>query len=596
MLPPSVLNLYATFSASIRSVGTAVAMAGVGVYLHQRNFVSSEGKRTLARISQQVTFPLFLFTKICYCNQDWSSEPCPDVTSSLKDVWILLFWPAVVVGIGLSVGYGAATVAGAPKSQFRSVLAACGFGNSTGLPITLLTVVHANFPATSDLGRIDPTLFLSVYLLLYPVLQWGVGGWLLAPEETEEEKEELEKNAFLENAESGSSSGGYVYPLSPRGDGITHSLGRNVLNNKEKESFYKLSRKAMAETDASLYISDADLVSRYISTSPEPSESPALPELSMGLSMDPNSPEKAGNGTYQGRGNWLQVEPPLSPIQDHPIDNASTATDNDNDQFSPIPPVGSFEPPNPDETTGLLPPNGSSENHPSIRSSASKPRDSTHSTRTQYEGETLCETCNKIMTRCFQPPVVGALAGLFVAATPLRGVLVDLVDRSSSAPLEWLFDGLYAVGQAAVPINMIILGCNLSASHQTRQSKKKNDGVVEVHKGDGSAPTSNLLSQKTMIAIVVSKMLIMPLIGMLLAVILETYILNIPDEIAGSFYLVLMIVFITPTANNVMVMVELSGSNTKEGIAQVIALQYACAPLMLSLTMSLVVGMASGWS
>ena len=66
-------------------------------------------------------------------------------------------------------------------------------------------------------------------------------------------------------------------------------------------------------------------------------------------------------------------------------------------------------------------------------------------------------------------------------------------------------------------------------------------------------------------------------------------------EIDGSFYLVLMIVFITPTANNVMVMVELSGSDTKEGIAQVIALQYACAPIMLSLTMSLVVGIASSW-
>jgi len=66
-------------------------------------------------------------------------------------------------------------------------------------------------------------------------------------------------------------------------------------------------------------------------------------------------------------------------------------------------------------------------------------------------------------------------------------------------------------------------------------------------------------------------------------------------EIDGAFYLVLMIVFITPTANNVMVMVELSGSNTKEGIAQVIALQYACAPIMLSLTMSLVVGIASSW-
>ena len=60
--------------------------------------------------------------------------------------------------------------------------------------------------------------------------------------------------------------------------------------------------------------------------------------------------------------------------------------------------------------------------------------------------------------------------------------------------------------------------------------------------------------------------------------------------------MVVMIVFLTPTANNVMVMVELSGSNTKEGIAQVIALQYAVAPIILSCTMSVAVGIASSWS
>jgi len=79
---------------------------------------------------------------------------------------------------------------------------------------------------------------------------------------------------------------------------------------------------------------------------------------------------------------------------------------------------------------------------------------------------------------------------------------------------------------------------------------------------------------------------ILPLIGILSAILLRAYVLDIPDDIDGAFYLVLMIVFLTPTANNVMVMVELSGSNTKEGIAAIIALQYAVAPLILSLTMT----------
>lgn len=484
-------EFYSTFSASIRSVGTAVTLAFVGVYLHRRNFVSSEGKRTLARISQQVTFPLFLFTKICYCNQDWSSEPCPDVTKSLRDVWILLFWPAVVVGIGLSVGYGAAIVSGTPKSQFRSVLAACGFGNSTGLPITLLTVVHANFPSTSDLGKIDPTLFLSVYLLLYPVLQWGVGGWLLAPEEDEEEME-LERRSSIEKLENGKTE----EEEEPGSDAFHHqkkhgrhgSMGRNVLNNKQKESFYKLSRKAIGETDASLYISDADLVG-FAARHTDP-DVPPPPEAPPG--------EQTALGTYQST--------PLSPIQD---------------EFKNVGPTGSFSPPpRHDEVVTLLPPAGETTGLLSMpqtdrRDSATSVR----STKSQYESEAICETCQKIMTRCLQPPVIGALAGIFVAATPLRSVFVDLA-RSSRAPLQWLFDGLYAVGQAAVPINMIILGCNLSASHQTSQAKKEDPEAYV---------TSNLLSQKTMIAIVIGKMLIMPMIGMMLALFLDAFVLDIPD-------------------------------------------------------------------
>lgn len=46
----------------------------------------------------------------------------------------------------------------------------------------------------------------------------------------------------------------------------------------------------------------------------------------------------------------------------------------------------------------------------------------------------------------------------------------------------------------------------------------------------------------------------------------------------------------------VMVMVELSGGGVKEGMARVIMLQYAVAPIILCLTMAIVVGIASGWS
>jgi predicted permease len=178
----SIHSISSTFVASLHSIGAAVTMALTGFYLHRTGNIGVEGKRTLAVLSQQITIPLFLFSKIIYCNQDWSDEPCPDVTKSLADVWILLFWPIYVVGLGLLIGWIVAKGTNTPKHHVRSVLAACAFGNSSGLPITLLNVIHSNFPKTSDLGRIDPTLFLSVFLLLYPVLQWGLGGFLLTPD------------------------------------------------------------------------------------------------------------------------------------------------------------------------------------------------------------------------------------------------------------------------------------------------------------------------------------------------------------------------------------------------------------------------------
>ena len=94
-------SMYSTFVASLHSIGTAVTLASVGVYLHHNNLISNEGKRTLALLSQQITFPLYLFTKILYCNQDWSDSPCPDITASLQDVWMLAFWPLYVVGSGM---------------------------------------------------------------------------------------------------------------------------------------------------------------------------------------------------------------------------------------------------------------------------------------------------------------------------------------------------------------------------------------------------------------------------------------------------------------------------------------------------------------
>lgn len=417
-------------------------MASVGVYLHRRGFIIGEGKRTLALVSQQVTIPLFLFTKIVYCNQDWSDAPCPDITTQMSDVWVLLFWPAYVVGWGLLVGWGAAWISKTPASQFRSVLVACAFGNSTGLPITLLTVVHANFPDTTELGRVDPTLFLSVYLLLYPILQWGVGGWLLAPQEEDDEKEAGLGNAIeegslpKEHSDNTVSDGQYESPpMSPsRRRQLKHSgsIRRNVLNNKEMLDRYENSRRGISETDASLYISNADLVqmARRYETVPQQS----FHCHATSAAPTPQTPDCIISGSHNFSSPDYQIQDYTTPQDEtraHQRRTAATAT-----------PLSQKET---TEASSLL---STSNNYRSVGEGDNinvSCGAATVTTAATFEAERIVDILSKIISRCLQPPVVGAIMGLLVAATPLRGIFVDLVNRRSAAPLEWLFDGLYAV-------------------------------------------------------------------------------------------------------------------------------------------------------
>ncbi len=121
-------------------------------------------------------------------------------------------------------------------------------------------------------------------------------------------------------------------------------------------------------------------------------------------------------------------------------------------------------------------------------------------------------------------------------------------------------------------------GCNLSASQLVQDR-------------------SRLLETRVVVAVIAAKMGVLPIIGFLSTLLLKRYVWDesIPSEIAPSFYLVVMIVFLCPTANNVMVMIELSGCTVKEGVAQLIAYQYMVAPVLLSLTMAVAVGIATGW-
>jgi len=155
----------------------AFTLAGFGFLLARTGGIKDTSQ--LAQISMKLTIPCLLFVSVLDCTQNWSNIACPAITDTMRSSWPLLLLPIVNVLVGL--GFGALILMVAPPADSfrRSTMVAVAFGNSTGLPITLLTVIHMAFHPTSELGLVDPVLYLSVYLLVYPILQWGVGGLLL---------------------------------------------------------------------------------------------------------------------------------------------------------------------------------------------------------------------------------------------------------------------------------------------------------------------------------------------------------------------------------------------------------------------------------
>ena len=70
-------------------------------------------------------------------------------------------------------------------------------------------------------------------------------------------------------------------------------------------------------------------------------------------------------------------------------------------------------------------------------------------------------------------------------------------------------------------------------------------------------------------------------------------VLDLSPSESTSFYVALMIVFITPTANNIMVMADLAGGGVEGAMAKIIACEYLIAPVFLSLSVMAVIRVAT---
>ena len=172
-----------------------------------------------------------------------------------------------------------------------------------------------------------------------------------------------------------------------------------------------------------------------------------------------------------------------------------------------------------------------------------------------------CVTVRHVLEKALVPPVVGALLGLLVGFTPVRAWLVDLRDQDGDAPLQWLYTGLYKLGDAAVPVNLLILGSSLAKGADFKA-----------------------LPPRVGLAIALSKLILMP--GLMVPIVYGLIrIGGSSGSSSFSLWLVALVVSCTPTANNVAVMAQ-SGGQSKEGMATAIFIQYLFAPICVTLSLA----------
>lgn len=412
-------SLGPTFLASLRAVGSAAIIAGTGFYLHRQNYVTSdEGKTMLALIAQQITIPAYLFAKIIYCPSDGGHNStddtdnefvCPSVADRIGDLWMLLLWPFYVVLCGLISGYIVAKLSNTPPNQQRACMAAIAFPNSTGLAITLLSVIHKQFSSSAELGKIDPIAFLSVYLLLYPVLQWGLGGWLLAP--TEERRHTNDNNDESENS----------------GNVEANPLLRSTGKISERQSS-RMSHVLNYET------SDHKTFGHATKSSSAALDS-MVKELSFGtLHCDSNEEDTESNFHTPG---VLIPQPGLR-----------RQTDN------------ILQLPRSEEFRRSAQKNNAAVSVNGVKVRKIKVTPSEEQIRMIQRNDVLplTETLLRILRKVLQPPVTWSLIGLFIASFPsLRGILVNIWGhRGRQAPLQFVYDGIYTVCRQLVAYSLIL--------------------------------------------------------------------------------------------------------------------------------------------
>ena len=149
------------FVASVRAVGCAATLAAAGLWLARRGLMTPQLSKGLSQLSVKLALPALLFSSVV-----------PGMSMDvLGYAWPLVFLPMVYLVIGAMIG-GLMLVIVRPPAEFRfGTVAACTFGNTTGIPVVILHVLQQSLSRSVFADITDPLLFLSLMLVVFPLMQ-----------------------------------------------------------------------------------------------------------------------------------------------------------------------------------------------------------------------------------------------------------------------------------------------------------------------------------------------------------------------------------------------------------------------------------------
>ncbi|CAK0857758.1 unnamed protein product [Prorocentrum cordatum] len=142
---------------------------------------------------------------------------------------------------------------------------------------------------------------------------------------------------------------------------------------------------------------------------------------------------------------------------------------------------------------------------------------------------------------------------------PLNAFLFPNADPGSKRVFDWVYQGLRSISNAAVPVNLLMLGANLSKGADF-----------------GALPLS------TSVALATTKMILQPAVVMCLVWLVSRVV---GDNGSDGKWLVAIMVSLTPTANNIMVQAE-AGGQDKAALSTLIFTQYMLSPVLLTASLT----------